>query len=97
MAKGYWIAHVEVTNPETYKEYVKLNGIAFAKYDAKFLVRGGTSETRGGKLLPRHVVIEFPSYAAAKACYDSPEYQAAVKVRNTAGHVDIVVVEGYDG
>jgi uncharacterized protein (DUF1330 family) len=97
MAKGYWIAHVDVTEPEAYKEYVKLNGIAFAKYGAKFLVRGGASEMRGGKLLPRHVVLEFASFAAAKACYDSPEYQDAVKVRNTAGTVDIVIVEGYEG
>ena len=44
MAKGYWIAHVDVTNPEIYKEYVRLNGIAFAKYGGKFLIRGGKSE-----------------------------------------------------
>ena len=96
MAKGYWIAHVDVKNPEVYKEYVRLNGIAFAKFGAKFLVRGGVSEMRAGHLQPRHVVIEFPSYAIAKACYDSPEYQAAVKVRDTASVADVVVIEGYD-
>ncbi len=97
MAKGYWIAHVDVTDPDAYKEYVRLNGIAFAKYGAKFLVRGGTSEMRAGSLLPRHVVLEFPSYAVAKACYDSPEYQAAVRVRDTASAANVVIVEGYDG
>ena len=59
MTKGYWIAHVDVRDPEVYKEYVRLNGIAFAKYGAKFLVRSGTSEVRAGQLKPRHVVIEF--------------------------------------
>ena len=97
MAKGYWIAHVDVTDPVAYKDYVRLNGIAFAKFGAKFLVRGGVSEMRAGRLQPRHVVIEFPSYAVAKACYDSPEYQTAAKVRDTAGIVDIAIVEGYDG
>ena len=97
MTKGYWIAHVDVTDAVAYKEYVRLNGIAFAKYEAKFLVRGGISEMRAGDLHPRHVVLEFPSYAAAKACYDSPEYQEALKVRDTAGMVDIAIVEGYDG
>jgi uncharacterized protein (DUF1330 family) len=97
MAKGYWIAHVDVTDPEVYKEYQRLNAIAFAKYGAKFLVRAGTSEMRAGTLLPRHVVIEFPSYEIAKACYDSPEYQAAVKVRDTASMATVVIVEGYDG
>ena len=97
MAKGYWIAHVTVTDPETYKEYVKLNGIAFAKYGAKFVVRGGPSEIKSGKLGGRHVVIEFDSYATAKACYDSPEYKAAIVVRDRASTADVVVVEGYDG
>ena len=97
MAKGYWIAHVEVTDPDVYKQYVQLNGVAFAKFGGKFLVRGGASETRAGKLNPRHVVIEFSSFSVAKACYDSPEYEAAKKVRDQAGNVDIVIVEGYDG
>jgi uncharacterized protein (DUF1330 family) len=97
MAKGYWIAHVDVTNPETYKDYVRLNGIAFAKYGAKFLVRGGASEVRAGTARSRHVVIEFASYADAKACYDSPEYKAATAVRVTASEADLVIVEGYDG
>jgi len=97
LAKGYWIAHVDVTDPEKYKEYVKLNAIAFAKYGAKFLVRGGASETKSGKLDGRHVVIEFGSYATAKACYESPEYKAAIVVRDQASRADVVVVEGYDG
>lgn len=96
MPKGYWIAHVDVTDPEKYKEYVRLNGIAFAKFGAKFVVRGGTSEVRVGTLKSRHVVIEFPSYQAAKDCYDSPEYKAATAVRMTASVADLVIIEGYD-
>ena len=94
MAKGYWIAHVDVTDAEKYKEYVRLNGIAFAKHGAKFLVRGGANEVRAGTLKKRHVIIEFESYAAAKACYDSPEYQAALKVRDTASVADLLIIEG---
>jgi uncharacterized protein (DUF1330 family) len=97
MTKGYWIAHVDVSDPEKYKEYVRLNGIAFAKYGARFLVRSGPSEMRAGKLRSRHVVIEFPSYQAAKDCYDSPEYKAATAVRVTASEADLVIIEGYDG
>ncbi len=97
MPKGYWIAHVDVSDPEKYKEYVRLNGIAFAKYGAKFLVRGGTNEVRAGSLKSRHVVLEFPSYQAAKDCYDSPEYKAATAVRVTASVADLVIIEGYDG
>jgi uncharacterized protein (DUF1330 family) len=97
MPKGYWIAHVDVSDPEIYKEYVRLNGIAFAKFGAKFLVRGGAHEVRAGALKSRHVVIEFPSYQAAKDCYDSAEYKAATAVRVTASVADLVIIEGYDG
>ena len=97
MPKGYWIAHVDVTNSEGYKEYVALNAIAFAKYGAKFLVRGGTFAAKSGTARARHVVIEFKDYATALACYESPEYKAAELVRNTHSTGDVIVIEGYDG
>jgi uncharacterized protein (DUF1330 family) len=40
------------------------------------------------------VVIEFPSLEAARACYASPEYQAAKAKREGAGVAEIVLVEG---
>ncbi len=49
MPKAYWVARVDVTNPDAYKQYVAANAAAFAKYGAKFLVRGGNAETREGK------------------------------------------------
>ncbi len=98
MPKGYWMAHVTVTDPETYKQYVALNGVAFAKYGGRFLVRGGTSESvRGLDRRNRHVVIEFDSFETAKACHESPEYQAAAKVRDQGAKIDLVIVEGYEG
>ena len=39
--KGYWIAHVDVTDPEGYKAYMAANAAAFGKFGARFLVRGG--------------------------------------------------------
>ena len=98
MAKGYWIAHVHVADPERYKDYVAANAKAFEKYGAKFLVRGGDNEVKHGELLfDRHIVLEFESYEVAKACYESPEYKAAEVIRNEASDSYIVVIEGYDG
>ena len=97
MAKGYWIAHVDVTNAEGYKEYVALNAKAFEKYGAKFLVRGGQFAAKSGKPRARHVVLEFKDYATALACYDSPEYKAACAVRDKNSEADVIVIEGYDG
>ncbi len=99
MAKGYWIAHVDVKNPEGYKEYVAANAIAFAKYKPKFLVRGGEHKVVAGTAMTgkRHVVLEFDSYATAMACYESPEYKAAAKLRDKYAVADVVVIEGYTG
>lgn len=98
MAKGYWIAHVTVKNPDRYKDYVAANALAFKKYNAKFIVRGGKFEQRAGAGVgERHVVIEFESYEVARACYDSPQYKAAAAIRDEASDASVIIIEGYDG
>ena len=96
MAKGYWIARVDVTDPDAYKNYVAANAKAFGKYGARFIVRGGEFECVEGAARQRNVVIEFPSYQAALDCYRSPEYQAARAHRLDAGIATITLVEGVD-
>ena len=97
MAKGYWIARVDVADAEAYKAYVAANAAPLAAYGARFLVRAGRFENPEGGSRPRNVVIEFPSYQAALDCYRSPGYQAAVQLRLPVSTVDMVVIEGYDG
>ncbi|GAC1335754.1 MAG: DUF1330 domain-containing protein [Beijerinckiaceae bacterium] len=97
MPKAYWIGRIDVSDPEAYKAYVAANAAAFAKYGAKFLVRGGKAETREGSSRARNVVLEFKDYETAKACYDSPDYRAAMKLRQNASVGDLIIVEGYDG
>ena len=96
MAKGYWIAHVDVKDPDGYRRYTEANAAAFAKFGARFLVRGGGSAMAAGALKPRHIVIEFKDYATALACLESEEYRRAAVLRDQSSAVDLVVVEGYD-
>ena len=97
MAKGYWIARVDVTDPEAYQAYVRANAVAFAKFGARFLVRGGPYKAAEGVARARQVVLEFKDYATALACYDSQEYQQAKDLRVKASQNELVIVEGYDG
>jgi uncharacterized protein (DUF1330 family) len=97
MPKGYWIGRVDVSDPEGYKAYVTANAEPFRKYGARFVVRGGTFEAKEGTSRSRNVVLEFPSYAAALACYESPEYQRAIALRTPYSDADIIVIEGYEG
>jgi uncharacterized protein (DUF1330 family) len=94
MPKGYWIAHVTVTDPVEYPKYIEAARPAFAKYNAKFIARGGRYTQFEGEERARNVVIEFDSYEDARACYLSPEYQAAKAIRLRAGIASMVMVEG---
>ena len=97
MAKGYWVVHIDVTDPEGYQQYVKANAADFAKYGARFLVRGGTHVVAKGAAKSRQVVIEFPDYATALACLNSEEYKRAADFRDAASLIDLVIAEGYEG
>ena len=97
MPKGYWVAHVDIDDAETYETYKAANAAVFAEYGARFVVRGGVRETREGNARTRTVVIEFPSYQAALDCYHSEGYQKAKAQRDPVARGDLVIVEGYEG
>jgi uncharacterized protein (DUF1330 family) len=97
MAKGYWIGRVDVNNEEGFKPYAAANPAIFKKFGGRYLVRGGKFDASEGNSRARNVVIEFPDYAAALACYRSPEYQANIKARLPYSTVELIVIEGYDG
>jgi uncharacterized protein (DUF1330 family) len=97
MAKGYWIARVDVTDPEAYKAYIAANAAPIGRFGGRFVVRAGRFEAPEGSSRGRQVVIEFPSYQAALDCWKSADYQAAIAIRLPVSTVDMVIVEGYEG
>jgi uncharacterized protein (DUF1330 family) len=97
MAKAYWVARVDVHNDEGYKEYAAHNPAIFQKFGGRYVVRGGKFESAEGQSRARNVVIEFPDYETALACYRSPEYQENIKRRQPHSLADLVIIEGYDG
>lgn len=97
MAKGYWIARVDVADSDQYKKYVAANALPFKQYGASFLVRAGMFETLEGSSRSRNVVIEFPTYQMALDCYRSAAYQEALKLRLPVAEGDLIVIEGYEG
>ena len=94
MAKAYWIARVDVRDAERYKDYVATAKPAFERCGANFLARGGAVTELEGTARARNVVIEFPSMQHAVDCYNSPEYQAAAKIRQEVADAEMIVVEG---
>ena len=98
MAKGYWIALVEVKNMDGYRsQYVAGLPDVLRKFGGRYVTRGGQTETVEGKAKSRVVVLEFPSYEAAMAAYKSPEYAKLKAARLANADADLIVTEGYDG
>lgn len=94
MPKGYWVVHVTVKNPDAYAEYVRLDTPVVERFGGRFIVRGGRCETPETAQKDRHVVVEFPDYDAALACYQSEDYQTAAAIRMANSDSDIVIIEG---
>jgi uncharacterized protein (DUF1330 family) len=96
MAKGYWMVHVEVSDPTAYAAYRAVVAAPLARFGGRFLVRAGDQIVKEGAAKSRPVLVEFPSYQAAQDCYDSPEYQEVFKLRLIAAEADFVIAEGWD-
>ena len=93
MPVAYWIAHVEVTNPEAYGLYAKGATTAIAAHGGEFLARSGRYVQLEGNDRARNVVARFPSLEKAVECYHSPAYQAALSHAKGASIRDLMVVE----
>ena len=98
MAKGYWIARVDVHNDGGYKEYAAAERRDLQEIRRPVLCARRQVRRRGRrKPRSRNVVIEFTDYETALACYHSPEYQANIKVRQPHSSAISSIIEGYDG
>ncbi len=78
MAKGYWIGRVDVHDEDGYKPYAAANPGDLQEIWRP--LRGARRQVRSARKAAAGLAtscIEFPDYAAALACYRSPEYQAA--------------------
>ncbi len=92
---AYLIAEIDVADTVAYEEYRELTPGAVAAYGGKFIVRGGTVDSKEGGWKPnRLVVVEFPSMEKARKFYDSPEYAPALAIRLKAAKSRLILAEG---
>jgi uncharacterized protein (DUF1330 family) len=97
MPAAYIIADVTVTDPEKMAQYRVWSTKAMQEHGAEVLVRGGAIEVLEGPWTPtRLVVLKFKDHATARAFYDSQTYAHAKTVREGAGIMRMVVVDGVE-
>ena len=95
MAAGFVIAQIDVTDPERYKDYVAAVGATVEKFGGVYICRGGAAETVEGEIPgQRSVIIQFPSYQAARDWYHSADYSAVKLIRQSASTGAMTIVEG---
>lgn len=93
--KGYVIVEIEVTNPEAYEGYKAAVAPMVAAVGGRYLVRGGKIDVReGAPPAGRMIILEYPSFAAAKAFLESPEYGEIIRLRTDNAASRLMIVEG---
>ena len=93
--KGYWLVTAVVSDPEGFQAYTQKAGPLIAAAGGRVLARGDEFEVVEGSSAGRPFVIEFPSFHAAKDCFESDGYQEAIALREGNATFDIVVAKGF--
>ncbi|MCY3573468.1 MAG: DUF1330 domain-containing protein [Chloroflexi bacterium] len=94
---AYLIVRAQVHDMAQYRQYMQRTPAILEKYGGEFLARGGEKVVlEGADSDERIVLLRFPSLQAAQAMYNSPEYQAAIKLREGAAEASFIVMEGLE-
>lgn len=94
---AYVIVDVDVTDPETYKEYRAKAPATVSAAGGRYIARGGeVTHVEPGWDFHRFVILEFPSVAAAQTWYRSPAYQKILPIRLKSTKSRMAFVEGLD-
>jgi uncharacterized protein (DUF1330 family) len=91
----YMIAMNELTNPDGYrKEYLPKAQAAIKQYGGVYVAAGPGKIIDGSFPKGRVVVLRWENMDALHKWYESPEYQAALKIGKTYAHYNVVAVDG---
>jgi uncharacterized protein (DUF1330 family) len=94
MAKGYVILTEAIKDPEGMKAYVQAAGTAMS--GASVLAFDAAPQLLEGNWHgDQTVVLEFESVEAARAWYESEDYQKAAKLRQAAADCNAVILSGF--
>ena len=90
---GLWIVNLDETDVDTYDRYKAHSGDAVARHGGRFLARNGRFAQKEGRAYARNVVVEFETYEAALAAYESEEYQSILPDALAGADRQFVIVE----
>ena len=88
---AYTVAEVEVTDPETYKQYI---AVGVPPTDGHFIARGGSIYVVNGAPPKRIAIVQWESLEKAKAFYESEAYKRVIPIRDKSSIFRAYVIEG---
>ena len=92
---GYIIVNYKITNPEGYEAYVPAVMPTLEAHGAELLVVDSESEALEGTPESITVILKFDSKEAARAWYESPEYQKAIGLRTDNSEGTAILADGF--
>ena len=94
---AYVVGDINITDPAAYREHVPIALATIARFGGRVIAGGGKLELLDGGPIPeRIVIIEFPDAETARRWYKSDEHQVALKVRLSASHGRVFLIDGVE-
>jgi uncharacterized protein (DUF1330 family) len=90
----YIVGDIHITDPAVYEAHVPRTLATIARFGGRIVAGGGRVDLLEGEPMPeRMFIIEFPNANAARRWYQSDDYQGALKVRLSASHGRVLLIE----
>lgn len=96
---AYVVNQFAILDADRYKDYQKIGAPSIAQYGGRVLAAGtdvtdfeGVTFAEGPP--PRVIILEFDTLEAAQRWYESEEYQAAKRIRETCAMGRVFIVDG---
>jgi uncharacterized protein (DUF1330 family) len=94
---AYMIVQLDITDQETFNEYISLVVPQNHAHGGRYIVRGAPHENLEGEWDPvRLIIFEFPSTDDIHRFYESEEYQPLIAMRKRCANSILTVIDGYD-
>ena len=92
----YIVGDLEITDAGVYQSHVPGALASIARFGGRVIAGGGSKvDLLEGEPSPKWIyIIEFPTADAARRWYRSDDYQEALKVRQSASHGRVFLIEG---
>jgi uncharacterized protein (DUF1330 family) len=91
---AYWMVRSgDIKDEDALKEYQNRFVNIGPRFKAKIIARGQHQKPEEPDF-PRVLIVEFPSYQQALACYEDPEYKEAMVYANKALDRQMTSIDG---